>query len=423
MQNKNNELSKITEVLNALNINDIGRRCGFCRRQRIVKPFELVMSLVTAMGDKRVDCISDLHRYFTGLTLTDVQYKPFHNQLSKPKFKQLIKRTVGMALHKWQQQILGTNIDLSEFKQVVLQDGSSFAVHDKLKDEFKGRFTQISPAAVEVHVSWDILQSNPEQITVSPDHVSEYDFLPEAASLSQCLFMADRGYFKLSYLDEIAQAGGGFLVRAKTTCNPLVLSGVNAKGKRLKRFENIKLKEVKHLIRRSQTVDMDVEGTTSYRMIASWPLGKSAPTYWATNLPRGEYSAAAVMKLYSLRWQIELLFKEWKSYSNLRKFNTANAGIMEGLIWVSLLALLVKRRIGFSIQRMMKVDISSFMVAKNTQSWFYPLMESILHGTMPKLKQAWNWAIDYLSRYAKRAHPDRDRQTGRLRYGLVSINP
>ena len=86
-------------------------------------------------------------------------------------------------------------------------------------------------------------------------------------------------------------------------------------------------------------------------------------------------------------------------------------------------ALLVKRRIGFSIQRLMGVDISSFMVAKNTQSWFYPLMESILHDAYSELTQTWNWAVNYLSRYAKRAHPDRDRKTGRLKYGLVSVNP
>ena len=65
---------------------------------------------------------------------------------------------------------------------------------------------------------------------------------------------------------------------------------------------------------------------------------------------------------------------------------TRNAGLMEGLIWVSLLALLVKRRIRFSIQRLMGVDISSFMVAKNTQSWFYPLMEPILHDAYFELK-------------------------------------
>ena len=88
-----------------------------------------------------------------------MQYKPFHNQLSKPEFKQLIQRILGVALHKWQQHILGTDTDLSAFKQVVLQDGSSFTVYDALKEEFKGRFTPISPAAVEVHVSWGMLHS------------------------------------------------------------------------------------------------------------------------------------------------------------------------------------------------------------------------------------------------------------------------
>ncbi|RLV57860.1 IS4 family transposase, partial [Parashewanella curva] len=257
----------------------------------------------------------------------------------------------------------------------------------------------------------------------SADAVSEYDFLPNADSLSKCLFMADRGYFKLSYLDSINKADGCYLVRAKATSNPLVLSGVNANGKELKRFKKAKLKDVKKHIRRSQLVDMDVEGKTAYRMIASWPAGKSEPTYWATNLPRDKYPSSAVIKLYSLRWQIELLFKEWKSYNNLRKFSTTNAGIMEGLIWASLLALLVKRRIGFSIQKLMGIDISSFMVAKNTQSWFYQLMESITHDSNSQTRPVWYWVIDYLSKYAKRAHPERDRKTGRLRYGLVSLNP
>lgn len=58
-----------------------------------------------------------------------------------------------MALSECQQQILGTDIRLGDFKRIVLQDGSSFAVYDSLKDTFKGRFTKISPAAIEAHVS------------------------------------------------------------------------------------------------------------------------------------------------------------------------------------------------------------------------------------------------------------------------------
>jgi IS4 transposase len=95
---------------------------------------------------------------------------------------------------------------------------------------------------------------------------------------------------------------------------------------------------------------MDVEGKTNYRLIASWPKGKSEPTYWAINLSQEKFNAEAVIKLYSLRGQIKRLFKEWKSYCNLGKFKTRKATLMEGLVWASLLTLLVKRRIGMSVQ-------------------------------------------------------------------------
>jgi IS4 transposase len=56
-------------------------------------------------------------------------------------------------------------------------------------------------------------------------------------------------------------------------------------------------------------------------------------TWLCTNLGRSTYPPPLVAKLYGFRWQIELLFKEWKSYANLREFDTANPNIAEGLIW------------------------------------------------------------------------------------------
>ena len=421
MQANNTELQQITKVLSELNINKIGKKVNFCSRKRLIKPFELVMSLITALGDKSVDTVADLHRYFVKLTETDVQYKPFHNQLSKPEFVDLIKAIIKIVMDEWQRQVLGTELELSDFKGIVLQDGSSFAVHDSLHETFKGRFTKISPAAIEVHVSWDVLQGYPEQVSVSADSKAEYDFLPKANTLKDKLFLADRGYFKLSYLDDIAQSNGSYIVRAKTTVNPKVIAGFNRNGRPLKRFKDKKQKVVKKYIRQSGIVDMDVEGKTKYRLIASWPEGKAEPIYWSTNLDRKQFSAEAIIKLYQLRWQIELLFKEWKSYCNLQKFNTRKSTMMEGLVWVSLLSLLVKRRIGFSVQRIKGIELSTFMVAKNTQGWFYPLMESITQNRLPSLKKTWKRTIDFLSKYARRAHPNRDKRIGRSQYGLNAI--
>jgi hypothetical protein len=137
---------------------------------------------------------------------------------------------VDVALSEWQQQILGTNVRLGDFKRIVLQDGNSFAVHDSLKDTFKGRFTKISPAVIEAHVSWDVLKGYPENVSVSPDSQAEYDFLPDAKSLVATFFLADRGYFKLSYLESIDTAGGFYVVRAKTAINPVVTAAYNRQG-------------------------------------------------------------------------------------------------------------------------------------------------------------------------------------------------
>jgi len=60
--------------------------------------------------------------------------------------------------------------------------------------------------------------------------------------------------------------------------------------------------------------------------------------------------------------------------------------MMKGLVWASLLTLLIKRRIGFSIQKLAEVELSTFMVAKNTQGWFYQLIESITQGVISTLK-------------------------------------
>src|SRR5262249_44682075 len=57
-----------------------------------------------------------------------------------------------------------------------------------------------------------------------------------------------------------------------------------------------------------------------------------------------------VSRLYRFRWQIELLFKEWKSYANLHKFDTGNEHIAAGLIWASLCAAVLKRFLAHAAQ-------------------------------------------------------------------------
>ena len=49
----------------------------------------------------------------------------------------------------------------SEFRHMILQDGSSFAIHDGLREVFPGRFKVVKPAAVELHTTMDLLCDAP----------------------------------------------------------------------------------------------------------------------------------------------------------------------------------------------------------------------------------------------------------------------
>ncbi len=73
--------------------------------------------------------------------------------------------------------------------------------------------------------------------------------------------------------------------------------------------------------------------------------------YLTTNLPRDTFSPEHIIEAYRLRWQIELMFKEWKSFANLRTFVTEKEAIVEGLIWASLCAAILKGLLPMLLKR------------------------------------------------------------------------
>ena len=73
--------------------------------------------------------------------------------------------------------------------------------------------------------------------------------------------------------------------------------------------------------------------------------------------PAERCSVYEVAKAYRLRWQVELLFKEWKSYANLHAFDTQNAAIVEGLIWAAISATALKRFLANTAQVVAGVEI------------------------------------------------------------------
>jgi hypothetical protein len=112
------------------------------------------------------------------------------------------------------------------------------------------------------------------------------------------------------------------------------------------------------------------------------------------------------MLLYRTHWQIELLFKELKSHTNLRKFNTEQKAIVEGLILASLLTLLLKRFIVNSAEP----GLSLFKAAKNADAWFCPVMTIIIQREKLEIEHHLDWAFQYIRQNAQPSQQSKSRQ-------------
>jgi hypothetical protein len=121
---------------------------------------------------------------------------------------------------------------------------------------------------------------------------------------------------------------------------------------------------------------------------------------------------------YKFRWQVELLFKEWKSYANLHKFDTEKETISESLIWSSLSASAMKRLLAHATEHLLEVVISTRKAAMPSAYELPVLFRALRNGDGPWYRRAFEAVITDLGTNAKRAHPKRDSRTGRSRLGL-----
>src|SRR5256712_4391397 len=406
-------------------LNACGTEVKFCRRQRIITPFRLGLALTATCASQPVETLADFHRGFNALWGTTITYKAFYNQVAKSRFADFARTMTSRLIGDMTLKVLGfaKGRAFAEFRHIVLQDGSSFAIHDGLREVFPGRFKVVKPAAVELHTTMDLLCDTPTIVVLTPDTTSEQAFLPEPPSLRGSLLLADRGYIDLHYLRRVQDEGGFFLIRAKAGMNPQLLEAFREDGKRLRSLRNKPLKAIHAKLPKRQRVELGVQWQIDghplcLRLILSWNPRTKSFCYLLTNLPAKRYPLEGICRAYKWRWQVELLFKEWKSYANLHAFDTANPALVEGLIGAAIAAAALKRFLAHMTQLLTQVPMSTRKAAMCAIHVLGDVIEALKRGDVVALYAALEAAITYLACHAQRAHPARDRQSGRMQLGL-----
>ena len=422
------ELTRIGDMLRQAlampTVNDLGRVTGQAQRLRTVTPHRLFLAIVSALAARRVETLADLLRVFNHQQGVRVAYKAFYNRLARPGFEAFMRAMCGRVMRDCRLQTLEPDGEraVAQFRDIVIQDGSSFALKRALRDVFPGRFTTKGPAAVEIHATYSGYADDVTAIHLAPDCEAERQFLPEPRSLTGCLFLADRGYPSVPYFTAVRAHGGAFIIRLSTSHDPYVTAAWHDR-RRVPVVREMRLS--RFLAAHGDVVlDLDIayrqaDRSACFRLVVV-PSSAGRTSRLCTNLSRTTFSAALVGRLYRFRWQIELCFKEWKSYANLHKFDTANPHIAAGLIWAGLCAALLKRFLAHAAQRVGNgAAISTRRVAMCAHLLLTDLVSALVRGR--GLPKAWQHAMEYLLANAGRSNLPREQRIGRLRPGLVLV--
>src|SRR3989442_9755870 len=145
--------TKSQAVFDAYLLNSSGKQFGCAKRERLITPFRLGLSVVASMATQQVQTIADLHRQFNELWAFESDYKAFYTQLLKSRSPEFFRASLCHIMRQLTMKVLGCEAGeaFRAFNRLILQDGSSFALHKALAEVFPGRFNAVIPPSVEFH--------------------------------------------------------------------------------------------------------------------------------------------------------------------------------------------------------------------------------------------------------------------------------
>jgi len=314
------------------------------KRKGLLKPYDfLVLMTMGQMGMKHPSlagmvaaieaCISRvaLHQRFTASA------SAFLHKCLLFVLKQRLKHTAPVQTEL-----------LRNFRHVFIVDSSSWSIDEKLRNVLPGSGGAASSANCKLQAAYEYRKGELAFLDVTsgilPDN-RYTDHLPDLLDKND-LLLIDQGYFKLDTFRAIIDKGAFFLTRflASTTLtdahsgasidlrkvlrefslNALemqVLMGPNASNGVPCRLVCLRVSEQVANERRRR---LRKEASKKGRTVSKHHLELCDWTLLVTNIPESWLQLEMVRALYTLRWQIELLFKQLKSILRVHQSDTAN---------------------------------------------------------------------------------------------------
>lgn len=225
------------------------------------------------------------------------------------------------------------------FPKVSIADSTGFALPEELHQTFPGAGGSAAKAGAKMQAVWDYKSGLLGHFALTPWNIPDQRYGDPVVALAQkgILFLFDLGYFQVKALARMATVGAYFLCRLNHQTNiyatatgrlgPLTLAEwlttvahdiplretaifLGATERVATRLMAVRMPEaIVNERRRVAKKNAKKKGSTpspAHLTLMAWNL-------FITNVPPTIWPTATIVHVSPLRWQIELIFKSWKS--------------------------------------------------------------------------------------------------------------
>jgi len=261
---------------------------------------------------------------------------------------------------------------LSQFNQVRIKDSTRFTVPDKLREHFKGCGRNIKKIQACVCIQYEYDARSGKILDLNVTGGTRNDATDASETKTEInpgdLAIRDLGYFNLSVLTGFVDQGANFISRLNTSilvfepdtekkitfkelydkmskqklmrCDKQVLVG---KGK----LEKLRL--IVQIVP-EQVYENRIKKINQYNKAHGWTTSEEYKArcrfnLFITNVSSQEFSIEQTMLLYRLRWQVELMFKNWKSICKIDKIQPMKYERFACLLFAKLILILLNMQI------------------------------------------------------------------------------
>lgn len=254
---------------------------------------------------------------------------------------------------------------LRPFGRVLIADSSSWDVSPKLRGVLPGSGGAASTASCKLQVVYDYTRGELQFLDVTPGTLPDNRYSNRLPAMlhKHDLLLVDQGYFTCNLLAQIHAKGAFFLTRllpSAAVSEPLTKNHINL-AQHLRSVQH-STSEIQVLIGRTVPcrliilrVSEDVANQRRRRLkrksqrkgrtVSKHLLSMCDWTLLITNTPRSWLPLEMVRALYTLRWQIELLFKQLKSVLRVHQSHTTKEDRLRCELYGKLIVAVLVHRI------------------------------------------------------------------------------